>query len=59
VSAADPRRRRLGRQPDGLGDAVLGQPGEAEHQRQRAAAPRGGVIRGLRRRSGLDGELIG
>ena len=29
---ADPRRRRrLGQEPDSLGDAVLGQPGKAEH----------------------------
>ena len=59
MSPAGPRRRRLGQQPDGLGDAVLGQPGDAEHQRRRAATPRGGVIRGLRRRSGLDEELVG
>jgi hypothetical protein len=34
MSPAGPRRRRLGQEPDGLGDAMLGQPGEAEHQRR-------------------------
>jgi len=35
MSPAGPRRRRLGQEPDGLGDAMLGQPDEAEHQGRR------------------------
>ena len=35
MSPAGPRRRRLGQEPDGLGDAMLGQPGEAQHQGRR------------------------
>ena len=39
VSPAGPRHpRRLGQEPDGLGDAVLGQPGETEHQGRRPPA---------------------
>ena len=97
MSPAGPRRRRLGQEPDGLGDAMLGQPGEAQHQGRRPPRRRdpsthatqggclddgvlvvagvparhtagsrptrrataGGVSRGLRRRSGLDEELVG